>query len=122
PVAHQPVPDGKASRLGQLGPRSGAGADQDEVALDGAAVLGDDRLDPAAAAEARAPAGHAPPPPRTGSPSTVRPPSVTTASPRPRPRKPATRVPRTSRTPWSACRSRQTPHATAHATPASVSG
>ena len=50
-MTSSPVADGQASRLGQLGPRSGAGADQDQVALDGAAFVDHDRLDPAVAAE-----------------------------------------------------------------------
>jgi hypothetical protein len=35
------VPDGQAGRLGQLGAGDGAGADQHQVAFDGAAVAGD---------------------------------------------------------------------------------
>jgi len=48
------VPDGQAGRLGQLGPRDGAGADQYQVAFDGAAVAGDDRLGVAVAATSAA--------------------------------------------------------------------
>ena len=51
-VDQHPVADGQAGRLGQLGPGNGAGPDQHQVAVDGAPVLGDDRLDPAVAAEA----------------------------------------------------------------------
>jgi hypothetical protein len=51
-IGQDAVPDGQAGGLGQLGAGDGAGADQDQVAFDGAAVAGEDRLDAAVATEA----------------------------------------------------------------------